>query len=189
VSAPRDVTELLDRIVSGDESATQKLLPLVYDELRALAGSFLSRERPDHTLQCTALVHEAYLRLVGQQVPWRSRDHFFAVAASAMRRILTDHARAHRAEKRGGGARRIKLEEPLAASQGEEVDLLDVHDALERLTALDPRKARVVELRFFAGLTNEEVAQVLNISRKTVVDDWTVARLWLRRELSRAAET
>jgi RNA polymerase sigma factor (TIGR02999 family) len=186
MSAPRsdNVTRLLDQASGGDQAAAACLLPMIYDELRALAGSFLRAERPDHTLEPTALVHEAYLRLVGQaQVIWESRAHFMAVAASAMRRILADHARRRRAAKRGGRWHKITLDEAVAPDAGRALDLLDLDEALNKLASLDQRKSRVVELRFFGGLTNRAVAKVLGVSRKTVVDDWTVARLWLRREL------
>ena len=191
MSAPTsdNVTRLLDQASGGDHAAASRLLPMIYGELRALAGSFLRAERPDHTLEPTALVHEAYLKLVGQaQVTWAGRAHFLAVAASAMRRILADHARRRRAAKRGGHWHRITLDEAVAPDAGCTLDVLDLDEALHKLASLDQRKSRVVELRFFGGLTNQAVAEVLGVSRKTVADDWTVARLWLRRELGGRAD-
>jgi len=188
-STPDNVTHLLVQMSGGDQAAAGRLLPVIYQELRALAGSFLGAERPDHTLQPTALVHEAYLKLVGQtQVTWANRAHFLAVAASAMRRILADHARRHRAAKRGGAWHKITLDEAVAPDAGRNLDLVDLDEALAKLASLDQRKSRVVELRFFGGLTNPAVAEVLGVSRKTVADDWTVARLWLRRELGGRAD-
>ena len=179
------VTRLLERAQSGDDAAVELLLPVLYSELRALAGSFLNEERPGHTLQPTALVHEVYLRLIKQpEGGWADRTHFVALAATAMRRILTDHARGRRAAKRGGNWHRVTLDQAVAPFQDAEIDAIDLDAALTKLSAFDERKCRVVELRFFGGLTNEEVAKVLGVSRKTIVDDWTVARLWLRRELS-----
>ncbi|HNQ22549.1 MAG TPA: sigma-70 family RNA polymerase sigma factor [Phycisphaerae bacterium] len=187
--AADNVALLLDQLSRGDQAAAGRLLPVIYDELRALAGSFLRAERPDHTLQPTALVHEVYLKLVGQsQLTWANRAHFVAVAASAMRRILADSARRHRAAKRGGGWHKITLDEAVAPAVGRDLDLVDLDEALARLASLDERKSRVVELRFFGGLTNSAVAEVLGVSRKTVADDWTVARLWLRRELAGRAD-
>lgn len=166
-----------------DPSAPE-MLALMYDELRRLAAGYLRGERPDHTLQPTALVHEAYLKLLHQTgAMWRDPKHFRALAATAMRQILVDHARRHRAAKRGGDAQRITLEEALTPSAGHDVQLLALDEALDRLNALDKRQGRVVELRFFGGLTNEEVAEVLGVSRATVANDWTVARAWLSREI------
>lgn len=163
-------------------------MPLVYSELRRLAGSYLRRERPDHTLQSTALVHEAYLRLIGQrEVNWKSRAHFYGIAAQMIRRILVDHARAHRAEKRGSGGIKLALDNADALAVPADLDLLRLDDALNGLAALDERQSRVVELRFFTGLSVEETAEVLQISSATVKREWSSARAWLFREMSRGA--
>ena len=182
------VAGLADR--TGNEQASAgELMPLVYDELRRLARSFLLRERRDHTLQPTELVHEAFVRLVDQsRVDWRGRTHFRAVGARVMRRILVDHARKHGSAKRGGGWLRITLGESLLRSSDAELDLAEVlslNDALDRLRRIDEREAQVVELRFFGGLTGAEVAEVLGVSSRTVEGDWMHGRAWLRRELSR----
>ncbi len=182
-----DITLLLGRLGADDGSVAQALLPLVYDELRALAQSHFARQSPDHTLQATALVHEVYLKLArGAPASWNGRDHFFAVAAQAMRQVLVDHARRKRAEKREGGRSRVELGEWAAEGQGDLGAILDLEDALERLAALDPRKAQVVTLRFFGGLTNEAVAEALGIARATVADDWSFARAWLAKELGKS---
>ena len=181
---PHEVTQLLAQLSGGDERAADRLLPAVFDEFRALAASYMSREGRDHTFQPTALVNEAYLRLVDQKLTdWRGRSHFFAIGAQAMRRILVDHARAKKREKRGGNAQRVALHEDIALSPGRDEDVLAVHDALEKLATLDARQARIVELRFFAGLSVEEVAEVLGVSKRTVESDWTMVRAWLRKEL------
>lgn len=180
-----DVTLLLTAVSAGDREALTKLLPIVYDELREHAAHLMWRERMGHTLQPTALVHEAFMKLVQQErVQWTGRAHFFAVASNLMRRILVDHARAHRADKRGGGADRVSIEEGLGLAVGHDMDVLAVDRALERLAELDPRQAEIVTLRFFGGLSVEEVAAVLGISRRTVEAEWTMIRAWLRRELS-----
>ena len=180
-----DVTLLLAAVSAGDRSAVDKLLPIVYDELRKHAAFMMRRERVGHTLQPTALVHEAFLRLVQQdRVQWTGRAHFFAVASNVMRRILVDHARTRLAEKRGGGADRISIEEGLGLSVGSDADVLAIDAALERLAALDPRQAEIVTLRFFGGLSVEEVAAVLNMSKRAVEAEWTMIKAWLRRELS-----
>jgi RNA polymerase sigma factor (TIGR02999 family) len=179
-----DVTQILKRASTGDDSAVNRLMPLVYDELRALAESYLQAERPDHTLQATALVHEAYVRLIRQQdVEWRNRAHFFAVAAQAIRRILVDHARAHQRAKRGGEHQRVLLREDVAVSDESSLDLLALDEAMEKLALLNERQSRIVELRFFGGLTLKEAAEVLDVSPRTVDGDWSMARAWLRREL------
>lgn len=183
---PRDqATRLLIDWSRGDTEAADRLMPLVYDELRQLARSYLRRERPDHTLQATGLVHEAYLRLVDQtKTGWKNRAHFLGVAAQVMRRILVDHARRHRAEKRGGGWERLPLDDEEVASEGvRSVNLIALDDALEDLAKFDARQSRVVELRFFGGLTNEEVGEVLEISPRTVKREWRMARAWLHREV------
>jgi RNA polymerase sigma-70 factor (ECF subfamily) len=184
---PGGVTALLQDVTAGKQDAFDRLLPLVYDELRRVAARYLRRERPNHTLQPTALVHESYLRLVDQRaVHWQNRAHFFAIAAQAMRRILIDEARCHRRSKRGGGERHLSLGEVEPASQARSVDLLALDQALGRLAVRDARQARVVELRYFGGLTIEEAAEVIGISEATVRREWTMAKAWLRRELSDA---
>jgi RNA polymerase sigma factor (TIGR02999 family) len=177
------VTCILSAIERGDPSAAEQLLPLVYDELRKLAARNLAREKPGHTLQATALVHEAYLRLVGQQEPqaYRDRSHFFAAAASAMRRILIESVRRKRTRKRGGDWKRQPLEAVAAPEPDEE--LLVVDEALERLAAIDPKKAKLVELRYFAGLTGDQAAEVLGISATTADRHWAYARAWLQAEV------
>jgi RNA polymerase sigma factor (TIGR02999 family) len=181
---PQGVTVLLERWGGGDEGALEELLPLVYAELRRLAGAYLRREREGHTLQPTALVNEAYLKLVDQRdARWQNRAHFFGVAAQLMRRILVDHARTRKAEKRGGSRFAVTLGHADEVSASPETDLLAVHEALERLAALDPQQARVVELRFFGGLSIEEAAEVLGVGHATVEREWKMARAWLRREL------
>ncbi len=179
------VSELLIRWRGGDKSALDNLLPLVYDELRKLARHYLKSERREHTLQSTALVHEAYLRLAGQSsVRADSRAHFFCIAAGLMREILVDHARKRGAAKRGANCLTLTLDEALALPEKREVDLIAVDDALNSLAALDPRQARIVELRFFGGLAIEEISEILGISRATVTREWATARLWLQREMS-----
>jgi len=181
-----DVTQLLARLKSGDRDALDRLMPLVHDELRRLAAAHMRRERSDHTLQATALAHEAYMRMVNlDRIDWRDRAHFFAVAAGVMRRILIDHARKRRAARRGGGAPHIPLEEGLRLADDRPDELVDLDEALERLAEVDPRQERIVELRFFGGLSVEETAAVLDISPRTVKREWAVARAWLRAELGR----
>ena len=181
-----EVTALLVNWSNGDSRALDELMPLVYGELRRLAGSYLRRERSTHTLQSTALVNEAFLRLVNQQdVQWRSRAHFFGIAAQMIRRILVDHARAAQADKRGAGAVRIELEDHLAVSSQSELDLVGLDDSLKKLAELDERQARIVELRFFTGLSVEETAEVMQISTATVKREWSSARAWLYREMTR----
>ncbi len=183
------VTGLLQAWSAGDSGALEALFPIVYDELRQRAGRVLGRERAGHTLQPTALVHEAYLRLVDQQrVRWEGRAQFFAIAARVMRRVLVDHARARLAGKRGAGAQHVTLIDASldasAATSNEAIDLLALDDALERLAAFDPRKARLVELRYFAGFSIPEAAEAMEVSQATVIRDWNLARRWLHRELS-----
>jgi RNA polymerase sigma factor (TIGR02999 family) len=179
-----DVTILLSELSSGNREAAEKLIPLVYGELKRLARNYMRRERGDHTLQTTALVHEAYLKLIRQEsVSWQGRSQFFGIAAQLMRRILIDHARAHLREKRGGTKVILPLDEALAFSPEHSEDLLRLDEALDRLTKLDSRQGQVVELRFFAGLSVDETAEFLKVSPKTVKRDWTVARAWLHGEL------
>src|SRR5262245_43148283 len=181
---PHHVTVLLERASSGDAIATNELFPVVYDELRRIAAAHLAQERAGHTLQPTALVHEAYLRLVGPgDITWDSRAHFFGAAARAIRRILTDHARSRGRAKRGGGSAREALDTASLSRPGPAFDLLELDEALQRLEALDPQKARVVELRFYGGLTGDETARTLGISTATVARHWEFARVWLHREL------
>jgi RNA polymerase sigma factor (TIGR02999 family) len=183
--APEQVTQLLVEWQGGDKRALDRLVPLVYDELRAIAGRHLSRESPSHTLQSTALAHEAYLKLIGQRrVRWQNRAHFFGIAAQMMRRILVDHARHRTRDKRGGQAPTLSLDDALAVTEPEaDIDLVALDDALTSLERIDPRGARVIELRFFSGLTIEESAEVLGISPGTVKRDWNAARAWLYREM------
>ena len=180
-----DVTHILSKIESGDQQASEELLPLVYKELRRLAAARMADERPDHTLQATALVHEAYLRLVDvkQAQGWDSRGHFFSAAAEAMRRILIDNARRKERPKHGGDLQRVELSEPDLIIDGPNLDLLALDEALQKLEAKDPRKAELIKLRFFAGLTNQEAAQVLGVSPSTTDLDWTYAKSWLRVEM------
>ncbi len=182
---PGEVTQLLRDLQDGEPDAGDRLLPLVYEELRRIAGGFMARERAGHTLQPTALVNEAFIRLAGQKdSAWQSRSHFMSIAAAAMRRVLVDHARARAAEKRGGGKDPLTLREGLIQSPTGDVDVLALNEALERLTQLNARQGRVVELRFFGGLNVEEAALVLGVSAATVKRDWQHARAWLRRELA-----
>src|SRR6266513_1495275 len=182
------VTELLGRWSQGDDAALAELTPLVYEELRRLAHRQMGGERLDHTLQTTALVNEAYLRLADQSNPrWQNRAHFFAVAARAMRRILVTYARSQRAQKRGGGAFKVDLDEAALVSPEESKQIVELHEALEQLSALDSRKAQIVELKYFGGLNYDEIAEVLKVSRITVRRDWEFAKVWLYTEL-RSAE-
>lgn len=179
------VTEMLDAHVRGDPEVIHCLLPVVYEQLRALAGSFFAHQRPDHTLQPTALVHEAFVKLADKAQPvWNDRKHFFNVAAMAMRQLLFDHARRHGAAKRGGHARRITLDQALTPLSTNELNLEALDAALTKLARLDERQARIVELRFLAGLSVEEVAELLGVSPRTVKLDWYMARAWLKQELS-----
>jgi RNA polymerase sigma-70 factor, ECF subfamily len=181
------VTELLARAGRGEAHATDELFPIVYDELRSIAARFLHDESNTHTLQATSLVHETYLRLVGPgDVSWQNRAHFFAAAAQAIRRILVDHARHRNRTKRGGGRASIPLDEALQVADDPGVDVLGLDEALTKLASLDPQKARVVELRFFVGLTVEQVAETLGVSAATVARAWQFARVWLARELATA---
>jgi len=179
------VTDLLLAWSDGRREALDDLMPLVYEDLRRVAAGYMRREALDHALQPTALVHEAYVRLIDQrQVKWRNRAHFFGMAAAMMRRILVDHARRRRAEKRGGGLELVTLDEEVASGGAKEIDVLALHESLERLAAFDPQQERIVELRFFGGLTIEETAEVVGISPATVVREWTIGKAWLRADLS-----
>jgi RNA polymerase sigma-70 factor, ECF subfamily len=181
-----NVTLLLARLTQGDQQAADRLIPLVYKELRQIAARHMGYERPGHTLQATALVHEAYLKLVEAPSPdWQNRAHFFAVSAQVMRHILVDHARARARDKRGGAQSNLPLEEGLVFAPERSSDLVEIDAALQMLAEFDPRQAKIVELRFFGGLTVDETAAVLDISPKTVKRDWSIAKAWLRRELQR----
>ena len=186
ILSQKGVTELLTDWSNGDQEALNKLIPLVYDELHKLASRYLRRERFDHTLQTTALVHEAYLKLVDQKdANWQNRVQFFAVAAQLIRRILVDYARRHRASKRGGSYCKVTLDEGLVSSGERDAELLALDEALDRLAAFDPQQSRVVELLVFAGLTLEETAQALNISPRTVRREWSTAKAWLHKEIKK----
>ena len=185
--SPHRVTQLLAEWSHGDDAALGELTPLVYEELRRLSHHFMEGQRPDHTLQTTALVDEAYLRLADQTKPsWENRAHFFAVAARAMRQILVNYARSNRAQKRGGGALKVELDEAAIVSPEQSKEIVDLHEALERLAALDSRKAQVVELKYFGGLNYDEIAEVMKISTVTVRRDWVFAKAWLYTELHSA---
>lgn len=189
-SSSQRVTQLLANWSRGDTAALAELTPLVYEDLRQLAHRYMNGQRADHTLQTTALVNEAYLRLANQAAPqWLTRAHFFAVAARAMRQILVNYARSSGAQKRGGGALKVELDEAALVSPAESQEIIALHETLERLAALDPRKSEVVELKYFGGLTYEEIAEVLKISPVTVRRDWEFARTWLYAELHNADGT
>src|SRR6266702_2729381 len=182
--SPQRVTELLAHWGQGDDAALAELTPLIYEELRRIAHHHMGGQRPDHTLQTTALVNEAYLRLADQTNPnWQSRAHFFAVAARAMRHILVSYARSQQSQKRGGGTLKVELDEAAIVSPQESKEIVDLHEALERLATLDSRKAQVVELKYFGGLNYDEMSEVLKISRVTVRRDWEFAKVWLYTEL------
>jgi RNA polymerase sigma factor (TIGR02999 family) len=187
-AAAQEVTQLLADWSHGDQAALQKLTPLVYEELRRLAHHYMEGQQPDHTLQTTALVHEAYLRLVDQSRPsFTNQSHFLAVAAKAMRQILVDHARTGRRQRRGAGARKVELDEAALISAEQSGAILNLNDALERLASLDSRAAQGVELRYFGGLNQDEIAEVLKVSAVTVRRDWVFSKAWLYRELSGVA--
>ncbi|HSL55848.1 MAG TPA: sigma-70 family RNA polymerase sigma factor [Pyrinomonadaceae bacterium] len=180
-----EITQLLAEWRDGNQSALDQLYPLVYDELHRLARRYMSRERKGHTLQTTALINEAYVRLVDQRnVAWANRSHFFAISAQIMRRILIDHARRHQYAKRGGGAQQVSLEEAAIVVPDQSEELLRLDEALKSLAEMDPRRSQVVELRYFGGLNNEEIADVLHISENTVTRDWNMARAWLYQQLT-----
>ena len=184
-----EITQLLLAWSEGDRQALDRLVPLVYDELRRLAQSYMRKERAGQTLQTTALIHEAYLRLINaNRVQWQNRAHFFAIAARMMRRILITHAQSHAYAKRGGGTLKVSLDEAAILSQARAGELIVLDDALKSLAVIDVRRSQVVELRFFGGLSNEEIAEVLKISPNTVIRDWNVAKAWLYREMSKEQE-
>jgi RNA polymerase sigma-70 factor, ECF subfamily len=178
-----EVTRLLQSLNAGNREAVDALVPLVYAELRKLAAHYLKAEREEHTLQPTALVHEAFLRLVEQETAWQNRTHFFAMAANLMRRILVDYARSHTAEKRGGEAEKIALEDAFVFVKERPSEMIALDEALDKLAKIDPRRSRVVELKFFGGLTTEEIAEVLDVHPNTVLRDWNLARAWLKTQI------
>lgn len=183
-SPPTEITQLLINWANGDQSALNKLMPIVYAELHRLAHHYMSRERPGHTIQTTALVNEAYLKLVDQRkTRWQNRSQFFAISAQLMRRILVDHARSHAYEKRGGGLRRVSLADVGDSSPINARDIVSIDEALSRLTEIDPRQGQIVELRFFAGLTIQETAEVMSLSPATIKTEWRTARAWLYQQL------
>lgn len=183
---PQEITQLLLSWSKGDDAALEKLIPLVYPELRKLARRYMGRESPDHTLQTSALINEAYLRLVDQQsVEWQDRAHFFAMAAQVMRHILIDHARRHLYKKRGGGAQHVSLGEVVIASQERATELVALDEALTSLAKIDERKSKIVELRFFGGLSVDETAKALQLSPVTIMREWRAAKAWLHREVDR----
>ena len=178
-----DVTQLLKAMANGDEKAAEDLLPLVYKELHRLAKGYMRRERQDHTLQATALINEAYMRLAKEDTDWNSRAHFIGVAANVMRRVLVDYARQHKAEQRGGGLKRVEMEDDLAISAGKLDEVAELDEALKLLEKENPRQAKVVELRYFGGLSVEQIASFLGLSPRSVKRDWSLARIWLYRHL------
>jgi RNA polymerase sigma-70 factor (ECF subfamily) len=178
-----DVTVLLNEMANGDPRAAEKLLPLVYTELHRLASSYMRRERSDHTLQATALINEAYLRLSGENAQWNNREHFIGMAANVMRHVLVDYARAHKAQHRHGGLKRVEMNEDLAISANKLEQVVSLDEALKRLERLQPRQGKVVELRYFGGLSVEQIAALLGVSERSVKRDWSLARVWLFRAL------
>jgi RNA polymerase sigma-70 factor (ECF subfamily) len=182
------VTQLLKAMRAGDPQAAQDLLPLVYAELHRLAKSYMRRERPGHTLQATALINEAYLRLAGEEIDWKNRAHFIGLSAQVMRRVLVDYARAHNAEQRGGGLQRVEMQEELAVSPERLDQVQHIDHMLKKLEKENPRQARVVELRYFGGLTFEEIASLLDLTSRTVKTDWSLARIWLLDQMQPGAK-
>ncbi len=182
-----EVTQLLNEMAKGDSGAAEKLLPLVYSELHRLAAAYMRRERPDHTLQATALINEAYLRLSGENAEWNSREHFIGMAANVMRHVLVDYARAHNAKQRDGGMKRVEMQDDLAISPEKLEEVLSLHEALKTLESLHPRQGKVVELRYFGGLSVDQIASLLGVSQRSVKRDWSLARIWLFRELKQDA--
>ena len=182
----QELTQLLIDWSNGDQAAIDKLMPLVYEELRRLARHYMRRERPGHTLQTSALINEAYMRLVDQQnISWKNRAHFFGISARLMRQILVDHARAHNNAKRGGDQQKVPLDDIASLSKNRAYEIVALDDALQSLSTIDPQQTKIVELRFFGGLTIEETAEVLGISHATVEREWSMARAWLRKEMKR----
>lgn len=179
----REVTRLLQNLNEGKSEAVEELIPLVYTELRRLAAHYLKSERQGHTLQPTALVHEAFLKLVEQETQWQNRNHFFAMAANLMRRILVDYARRHKAEKRGGEVEKVSLEDAFVFVKEKPAQMIALDEALQELAKIDERRSRVVELKFFGGLNNEEIAEVLGVHSNTVLRDWNLARAWLKTQI------
>jgi RNA polymerase sigma-70 factor (ECF subfamily) len=182
-----EVTQLLNAMTRGDSGAAEKLLPLVYTELHRLAASYMRRERPDHTLQATALINEAYLRLARGDEQWNNREHFIGMAANVMRHVLVDYARAHKAQQRDGGMKRVELREELAISAEKLEEVVALNEALRSLESLHPRQGKVVELRYFGGLSLEQIASLLGVSERSVKRDWSLARIWLFRELEQGS--
>jgi RNA polymerase sigma-70 factor, ECF subfamily len=182
-----EVTQLLNNMAKGDSGAAEKLLPLVYSELHRLAASYMRRERPDHTLQATALINEAYLRLTKEDGEWNSREHFIGMAANVMRHVLVDYARAHKAKQRDGGLKRVELKDDLAISPEKIEEVVALDEALTRLESLHPRQGKVVEMRYFGGLSVEQIASLLGVSERSVKRDWSLARIWLFRELEQGS--
>ena len=182
-----EVTQLLTAMTRGDSGAAEKLLPLVYTELHRLAASYMRRERPDHTLQATALINEAYLRLARGDEEWNNREHFIGMAANVMRHVLVDYARAHKAQQRDGGMKRVELREDLAISAEKLEEVIALNEALKSLESLHPRQGKVVELRYFGGLSLEQIASILGVSERSVKRDWSLARIWLFRELEQSS--
>jgi len=182
-----EVTQLLNNMAKGDSGAAEKLLPLVYSELHRLAASYMRRERPDHTLQATALINEAYLRLTKEDGEWNNREHFIGMAANVMRHVLVDYARSHKAQQRDGGMKRVELKEDLAISPEKIEEVVALDEALTRLERLQPRQGKVVEMRYFGGLSVEQIASLLGVSERSVKRDWSLARIWLFRELEQGS--
>lgn len=183
-----DVTQLLNEMAKGDSGAAEKLLPLVYSELHRLAAAYMRRERSDHTLQATALINEAYLRLSKDNGEWNSREHFIGMAANVMRHVLVDYARAHKAQQRDGGLKRVEMQEDFAISTDKLEELVSLDEALRCLESQHPRQAKVVELRYFGGLSMEQIASLLGVSERSVKRDWSLARIWLFRELQQGSD-
>lgn len=185
INSPKEITQLLQKCSEGDELAIEQLMPMVYEELHKMAKKFMSNQRSDQTLQTTALIHEAYLKLVGKEKQsWSNRAHFFNIAAQSMRHILIDYLRQRQSQKQGGIFQKVQLDEAILVSDERAAGLVELDEALTRLAEFNERKSRVVELKYFGGLTNEEIAKVLNVTIKTVIRDWQFARSWLLRELS-----